>query len=254
MTDLLAGFGAPNVNDVKTIKAWSFSGLRIFEACPERARRKYIDREPEAPRDANNPAERGIRIHANAEQYITGEAPELIPELTKHYKAELNRLRERYDEQPEHFAIEQDWGFDADWQPTGFFDENVWCRMKLDVLEFPEDSPETAVIIDWKSGKKFGNEMKYNQQGQLYAIGTFVKYPEIQALKAQFLFTDTGEKMNCIYARDKLPPIITNFTKRGLAMTSAVHFPAKANKMNCRYCPYSMNNGGTDTCPYGVEV
>lgn len=254
MNDLLSGFGATATEDTKTIKAWSFSGLRVFETCEEHARLKYIEREPEPERDDNAANERGKRIHDNAEKYIRGELSELPKELSKHWEAELNRLREEFAEEPHRFQLEEDWGFTHDWEPTGFFDDNVWCRMKLDVLEFPMGIENHADVIDWKSGKKWGNEVKYTQQGQLYAVGTFMKYPELLSIKTRFLFTDTGEKMERVYSRNQMPPILTNFTQRGERMTTAMHFKPKPSKIACRFCPYGPNGRGRNICVHGVEI
>ena len=29
-------------------------------------------------------------------------------------------------------VVEEDWGFTAEWEITGWWDDDVWCRMKLD--------------------------------------------------------------------------------------------------------------------------
>ena len=60
------------------INRWSYSKLGTYESCPKKAYYRYIEKLPEEKHPA---AERGIKIHNLAEQYITGEIKEIPREL-----------------------------------------------------------------------------------------------------------------------------------------------------------------------------
>ena len=56
------------------INRWSHSRLSTYESCPKKAFYRYVRKHPEETHPA---AERGIKIHNLAEQYIKGELPEV---------------------------------------------------------------------------------------------------------------------------------------------------------------------------------
>lgn len=233
------------------ISTWSYSRLKIFESCPYHAYLEYAEKRPIPPTVNKTAADRGTRVHEQCEKWIRGE------EVTDFHKL-LEKKSDILDEYKEAFTqslveVEEDWGFTSDWQPCGFFDDNVWGRMKLDVFYRP--TPEYGIPIDWKTGKAFGNEMYHTQQGQAYAIGCFARYPELEFAEVQFHYLDQNCKpLTRKYTREKAEKLQLSLDKRARRMTEATEFPAKPNKINCRWCPYSPNNGGDSSCPWGVEV
>ena len=141
------------------ITAWSHSRLVVYEQCPFHLKLKYIDKIPEPIRPLpsgkkEHANERGTRIHEAAELFVKG-GVELIPELG-HFAEELHQLRDLYEKGT--VSLEGDWGFNYDWEPVGWTSEDIWGRVKLDAFVQPD--PEAAIIIDYKSGKKYGNEIK----------------------------------------------------------------------------------------------
>jgi CRISPR/Cas system-associated exonuclease Cas4 (RecB family) len=94
----------------------------LYESCPQKYRLKYIDKEPEPPKAADNAADRGNRVHTDLEGYLKGtnDLPEEATKLQDVYDKLLNKK----------LTIEEDWGFNKDWQPTGWFDDDISCRIK----------------------------------------------------------------------------------------------------------------------------
>jgi len=230
-----------------TIKAWSYSRLGVFETCPLRAKLAYIDRIQELPRPlppgkTEHANDRGSRIHDAAELYVKGNV-ELIPEL-KHFKTELHALRDLY--RAGKVSTEGEWAYDRNWLPVQWADSKAWLRMKLDALV--RVSKTHAVVIDYKTGKRYGNEIKHAEQGQLYQLGTFLRYPELETIDVEFWYTDQDELTLMSYRRDQGMRYFKNFDNRGKAMTDATDFPAKANAWNCRWCPFHNKEGGTGHC------
>jgi RecB family exonuclease len=199
-------------------------------------------------RDADNAGERGNRVHKVAEDYVKGERDNTTKEVSK-FKEDLDMLREDYKDGK--VEVEGDWAFTTEWEQTGWWDKNAWARIKLDVWETLDE--HTGRVIDHKTGKKFGNEVKHTQQGQLYMVAGFMRHPEITLIETEFWYLDHGLKLKKKYSRDKLPLYLKKFNKRALAMTCATEFPAKPSKMNCRWCDYGVENG-TGDCPYAVPL
>jgi hypothetical protein len=232
------------------IKTWSYSRLTVFEQCPLRAKLAFIDRIPEPerplpPGKTEHANDRGTRIHEAAEMFVRG-GVELIPEL-QHFLPEFENLRTLYAQGK--VSLEGEWGINREWKPVAWMDRDVWCRVKLDAMV--RLHPEQAVVIDYKTGKKSGNEVKHAEQGQLYAVGTANRNPELEEVIVEFWYTDQNEITSKIYDLDDIEHFRQKFHDRGITITSAMEFPAKPNIFNCKWCPYGPK--GTGHCQVGVQ-
>jgi len=228
-----------------TIKAWSFSGLQVYESCPYRAYLRYIQREPEPEAKPDAPNVRGSRIHDEAECFVRGTGP-----LT----AGLKKFKEQFEELKTLFnsgivELEENWGIDNEWNPCSWDDQQLWGRIKLDA--FVRVDQASCRVIDYKTGKSWGNEVKHTQQGIVYGITALMRYPEIDAVQVEFWYTDEGKCKPRVYSREQLMKQLPKLNARAVAMTSATEFPFKANKYNCKWCPYRPGNTGV--CEWGVE-
>jgi hypothetical protein len=198
-------------------------------------------------------ADRGTQIHTEAENFVRGEG-----DFTKH----LAKFATYFDECRTLFfnnkmVIEENWGFTKDWMVTGWFDDNIWMRMKLDnFIDVATDDKTGVVVIgtatDYKSGKKFGNEVAHNQQGQIYVLGSFLRYPSLEVCNIDFKYLDHGLETRKTYTREKAMKFFPSWDKRLKAMTSATTFPPKPNKINCMWCPFGPNKGD-GSCEWGVD-
>lgn len=230
------------------IKTWSYSRLTIFESCRHHAELKFIRKisEPERPLPpgkTEHANDRGTRIHEAAEAYVRG-GVELIPELAS-MKVEFARLRDLF--KAGKVSLEGEWGFNAGWNPVAYFSNDVWVRIKLDAMVTL--SKTHAVVIDYKTGRKAGNEVKHAEQGQLYQIATFLRNEELEKVDVEFWYTDQDEITRVSYTRAQGLRFMKNFNNRGLAITTATDFPPSVNAFSCRWCPYkAVEKGGTGDC------
>lgn len=226
------------------IKAWSFSTLDVYNKCPYRSYlhkvKKYVQEQAEA-------AGRGERVHGQFEDYIQCKTDMPTNDM-RHKLDEANHLRAAFQEG--RVEIEENWGFDANWQPVGFFDKNVWARIKLDAME--HETKTSAIVTDWKTGKKMGNEMKHTKQLQLYAIAAFLRYPDLQFIEGRMEYTDQASKnrLSKTWTRERAMLLLPSWTNAATAMTTQTVFQAKPNTSNCKFCPYHPDKGGQ--CVYGV--
>lgn len=222
------------------VKTWSASSLRKFEQCPYAI---YLGRVEKIPEVSGPAADRGTRIHDLAEQYIRGEIEELPKELKK-FESRFRDVRAAFEEG--RVQCEENWGFTIDWEPCEWVGPTTWCRMKLDCIEF--ESPTSAIARDWKTGRKFGNEIVHRQQEMIYAIGTFMRYPNLEFLRTEFWYLDHAEDTQGTYTRAEAMALMPRLKHRAIQMTSAIEFPAKPSVHNCRWCSYREEH-----CEWGVS-
>lgn len=232
------------------LKAGSYSRLEVFEKCKAQAKYKFIDKipEPERPLPAGKTEhanDRGTRLHNAAEMYVKG-GVELIPELKK-FEGEFDKAREMYANSEA--TTEGEWAFTREWEPVAWMSSNVWVRIKCDLVLFPEE--EYAVVVDYKSGKKYGNEIKHNEQLQMYTIGALCKYPELKKVTTELWYLDLDDLSTITYNRDQGLRLIPQYEKRILALTECEEWPANPNKFSCRWCAYGPKGSGH--CQVGIQ-
>lgn len=235
---------------MKDITAWSFSRLKDYESCPLKAYMKYVEKRSQDHMD-RTAADRGTMVHLACENFVKGEG-DFIKEMAK-FRDYFGALRTEYQEG--NVTLEEDWGFDTDWSPCGWFDETVWCRMKLDNLRVitkdENNNPIHIVATDYKTGKKYGNEVSHGQQGQIYALGTFLRYSSCEVVDVELIYLDQGQTTKRTYTREKAMKFLPSWTTRGKKMTEATDYPPKPNKMTCMWCPFGPQNGN-GVCEWGV--
>lgn len=230
------------------IPTWSFSRIQDFEQCKRRAKLKYLDKIPEPerplpPGKTEHANDRGTRIHDAAERFVRG-GIEMIPELNK-FSRELERLKVLYAEGK--VSLEGEWAMNRAWEAVAWASSDAWLRLKLDALVFL--SPTEAVAIDYKTGRRYGNEVKHNEQLQLYQLVTFLRYPQLETIHAELWYLDADELTHACYTRNQGLRFRRSFEQRGDAMTTCIDFPANPNIFSCKWCPYK----GTDHCDKGVQ-
>jgi hypothetical protein len=237
--------------DYPPITAWSISRLRNFETCAYRVALESAEKREKPPQPDDGPLQRGIRVHGVAEAYVKGETDELIEELSKSKVVEvLEFYRACYAEGKA--IVEEDWGHRNDWSVTGFWDDDVWLRLKLDAATFLDEGKTAALITDYKTGKSWGKEVKSYEQGAIYTIAMMFRNPTLMNVECNFLYTDENKIKPFKFTRLQMPPLIKRFTQRALRLTLCTRFEPKPNRGNCMYCPFGPNEQGNNACPHGI--
>ena len=231
----------------KSIERVSFSRLQDFEKCKLLAKLKYIDKVPEPerplpPGKTEHANDRGTRIHDAAELFVRG-GVELIPELES-FSDEYHELRTMFAEGK--VQLEGEWAVDHNWSPVAWNSADAWCRMKLDAMV--DNGDGTARVIDYKTGKRYGNEIKHTEQGQVYQLATFLRFPEIDHITVEFWYTDLGEVDTKQYSRAQGVSYFDKYNSRFLGVTTCSDFPPNPNAFSCKWCPYNGN-----ACEHGVS-
>lgn len=227
------------------VSAWSISTLEKFEQC---AYQIYISKVKKIKEEQGEAAARGEQVHLAAQQYVEGTREDLIPELKK-YADKIEQLKIEYAKG--NVENEGEWGFTIDWQKTGWISPDVWARVKLDVYVRVDE--HSARVIDYKTGKKFGNETKHGQQGLLYAIAAFMRDPNLQFVDVEFWYTDQKleDATKKSYTREQALMFHPGFHNRGVKMTTEKDFEPNPSKMNCLWCAFKK--GEHPECRWGVK-
>lgn len=236
------------------ISSWSYSKLTDFEKCRKMFWLKHVEKIPEPerplpPGKTEHANDRGSRIHDSCERYVSGLDDTLVPEVDKYFGPQLDLLRVLYKEGM--VSLEGEWGMNEDWEPTEWKD--AWLRLKLDAIVFHDDTQ--ATVIDYKTGRKFGNEVKHAEQLQLYQLVSFLRYPKLERVTAELWYLDQpdGDNLTSMtFTRAQGLRFRPGFNKRGVSVTSCDSFPANPSIHTCKWCQYGPWGGGQ--CEVGVQA
>ncbi len=222
---------------------WSLSRLQRFEECPYRVKLQYIDKVEDT--QPHKSAERGSKIHEEAERFVKG-LETFFPKSLKHFYPDFTALRLHYD--AGNVSCEEEWGFDREWQEAPW--DTAWLRVKCDcVLRFSENE---MLIVDYKTGQKYGNEVKHQQQLQLYAVAGLMKYPQVETVVCELWYLDKNELTRFLLERNELDKYKEYFTQAGERICAETEFAPNPNLHSCRFCPYAPNRQAD--CEFGVAV
>jgi len=217
------------------IKAWSYSRLSNYEKCAFLAKCKYVDKIPEPPAPA---MERGKEAHAILEKFMSGYAEDRdnIPGW-EHFGPLMVELRALSP------LVEQQWGYNDQWQPTDWFGKDTWFRAVLDVAAVYSDN--TADVVDFKTGRERDT---HADQADLYAVALIMRYPMVKELNVRFWYLDLGTESVFTYTRDQVLPLRQKWEKRALPMLTDTTFAPRPGH-HCNWCYASASNGGP--CRFG---
>ena len=232
------------------VKVWSFSSLKAFENCPWQIKLSKVDK---LPQKSGQAAERGSFIHDQCEQWVRG-GIEKLPHDNKtkfdQLQSDFDLLKAYYDEGK--VQMEENWGIRTDWSPCDWdAGDELWGRGKLDAFILEDE--KSCRIIDYKTGRRFGNEYKHMDQGLSYALHAMHRYPELDVFQVEFWYIDDGTKMVKVFKRAQLQILLPRYHDRAVEMTTTTSFIPNANKNSCRFCPYGSNRNKKGE-PYGTGV
>lgn len=139
------------------IPPWSYSNLRNYEQCPKKYNHMYIlkDLPKEPPTEA---LKYGNLVHSAMEHRINKGTP--LPQ-------ELSHLEKFCSFGPYMVKAEVSVAIRANGQPCGFWDSDVWGRGKIDVEVTAGAGFSTAVLYDWKTGKRYEDPEELELQAAL---------------------------------------------------------------------------------------
>lgn len=213
----------------KTPGAWSYSGLKTFETCPKKYEAEKITKEVKFT--DSEATLYGKALHTAAEEYIRdgkeipGQFAFIKPYLDKLIAIPGEKLCEIK------LGVKKE---DGRLVACDFFDSGVWFRGIADLVII---DGKKGWVIDYKTGKS----AKYadTRQLALMAAALFLKFPELERIKASLLFVVSKEFIRADYEAERGLDIFGELadllTQREVAYNTGVWNP-RPNGLCKRFC------------------
>lgn len=219
--------------------AWSYSAWAMYDQCPSRYHGAKVLKLAEPPSRA---LEEGNAFHVQIAAYVRGHRPGL-PERPIHERIMpiVEQLKATEDK-----IVEEQWGFDREWKPTGWFTKGpkqTWLRVILDAFVAYEDN--TGIAGDWKTGKRYDSN---DDQMELFGCSTLTRFPALNEVETRLWYVDNGAEECATFKRSELPALRAKWDARAVTMLSDREWRAKPND-KCRFCVRARQNGGD--CKFG---
>lgn len=211
--------------------AWSFSKLKNFEVCPKRyyetdILKNYTD-------DDNTELAWGTRVHdVMAKRCEKGE--KIPDDMPAHYELWAQRVLvgggELFVEQQ--LAIDENF-LEAPWFAARDGSGRIpWFRAKVDFLKI---QGPIALLVDWKTGKI----QDESYQLALSCACAFAKWPELEAIRASYVWLKEDAESTEIIKRTDMPHLWRSLWPRVTKLASAhqsMSFPPTPNRTCRQWC------------------
>lgn len=222
----------------KRFTAWSISRYLDHsgpDGCPRRSKLRHLDKIDAGP---PGPAlVRGRQVHVDGDAYLSKQTAK-VPEAYTSFATEMRQLR------PKLLAHEASWAFTKDWEPTGWFDANVWCRVRCDAVA--KKLRTGALVIDFKTGQmRDYRREEYRMQLELYAVAAFAQLAGVKVVTCELWYVDHGviyggAEDGYVYQRSAFSTLVKTWADRVKKMMHDRVFSPRPGAY-CRYCPYSKS-------------
>ena len=209
---------------------WSYSMLNAFETCPLQLKETRLTKRFS---DRNKFNAAGTNDHS-AMEHRTRDGQPLPPHMRK-----FEKIAGRILQIPGKQTSELELAVTKNWEPTGWFSKNAWCRAKVD---FSVTSPDATSVsmFDWKFGKYRSanrwDQLKINSLlMQVHTDGPTSTYNNALVWLGQ---KPGIEKL--VLTADHLPAIKEQIMEKVAPLNRAWledDFPAKQNGLCKKHCP-----------------
>lgn len=210
--------------------AFSYSRITSYEQCPRKFHAVSVAKS--VKEEESGPMAYGKELHLAFANYIKKGTP--LPLHLKQYEKYLAAIKKATGT----FIVEQQLAINANYEATGWFDKDVYCRIISDLTIL---NGKTGVMWDYKTGKL----SKDFTQLRLAAAVMFLLVPELEKIVLAYLWTKTKEITRETITRDEMPGVWTDLLPRIQRYQDAHHdnnFPPKPNPF-CKGCV-------VNTCQY----
>lgn len=207
--------------------AWSYSKLKNFETCPKR--HYEIDITKRIKEEESEQLAYGNQLHSAIAARIEKGTPLPAP------YASMEEWAERVLTGEGTILVEQKLAITKDLQPCEFFARDAWFRGVADVVKIVGP---VALVLDWKTGKILEDGV----QLALTAQCVFAHHPQVQKIRAEFVWLKENATTRGNYARSDMVQLWNNLTPRLEALEHAHNtttYPARPGPLCRRWCPVS---------------
>jgi hypothetical protein len=216
---------------------WSYSTLTAFETCPKRHYHTRVAKDIYDP--PGEAAAWGDVVHKSIEKRLTSGAQ--LPTGIQRYEPIVEALADY----PGTRIVEYKMAITSSMKPSGWTTPGTWCR---GIVDFGIVAPQTAVLIDWKTGKR----KPESDQLKLFAGLAFAHFPNVEVVKTAFVWLKEEAVDKDEFRRDQTTEIWQEFAPRVQRMERAYKdekFPPKPSGLCRKHCPVPQR-----LCQYSGKV
>ena len=228
----------------KKLFSWSFSRYNVYSKCPAQAKYKFIDKlgEPGSPA-----LDHGSEVHDQIDEFIIGK----LKRLCDSARPSIDTIKMARKLYKKGVTAEPGctWAFKKDWSKTTWDDWfGCWLRIKVDHAAVVDGR---LIIKDWKTGAyRPYNVNEYMEQLELYVVGGFLTYPDVQEVEVSLEYVEHGTQypeIPMVYKRKQLKLLQAKWENKSRAMLKDTVYKATPHSL-CRFCHFRKDNGGP--CAY----
>lgn len=255
--------------DLVSLGPWSFSKYKALKKCPFQFYLKYILKVklPEEALIQSDPisANVGKAAHEILEMIMAGKSVDHSYAAVKKSYIESKALTEKvwiekvdtlnynitkFKEKIDQFErlnpikrtmLELRIGVTRDFQPTGFFSNDVWLRGVLDLALFLESLD--AIILDHKTGGNAQGIKNYEEQLDWYKVLIHFGIQEVSGVQTGIHFIQEGEVKMASYSdrqaiENKLKHVIEMSIEGAIDMLKEHGYFKHIRGPHCKWCEY----------------
>lgn len=205
--------------------AWSHSALKSYEMCPKKHWHTRIKKDFQE--DWGDATSYGDEVHKAMDVRLKHKKE--LPLGMRH----LEEYALSIEKAPGELYTEQRLALNAEFQPTGYFDNDVWVRGQLDVAKV---RGSRCVVFDYKTGRRRDD---FDQLALMAAL-MLCHEPKLEVVATAFIWIKDKAVVPRKYRRDELAAIWNTFLPRVNRMELAFKtddWPAKQNGLCRKHCP-----------------
>lgn len=210
--------------------AFSFSRLNQYEECPKKFHAVGIAK---SVREVETqPMKDGKAAHKALELRVR-DGKVLPPNLVH-----LESMAKVIVAAPGDKRTEQQLAINANYEPTGWFDKDVYCRA---IVDLSVNNGPRAVLFDYKTGKMSPDFTQMRLTGAVY----FEHQPAVELLDLAYVWLKSKKITKETMRRDEIPDVWNGLLPRIQRYQDAFgaqDFPARPGRQ-CKWCPVK-------SCPY----
>lgn len=213
--------------------SWSFSKLKNYETCPKR--HYHVD----VARDVREPESEELRFGNQLHDLMAkrlGPSRTPLPQGWEKYEPYAAKVDLPASHPTGKLLVEQKLAITKDYAPCDWRSNEAWYRGIADVLKI---IGPVALLVDWKTGKV----SEESQQLVLAAACVFAAHPEVQKIRAEFVWlkhdATTREDVN----RADMPAMWANLMPRIEELQAANEqsvYPPKPGFLCRKWCPVTF--------------
>ncbi len=208
------------------LKTFSHSALSVFETCPKQFEHIYILKD--VSREDTEETLWGSKVHKELEDYATVGSP--VKQDICAFGAKIIDATRNWEGGT--FA-ENKFGLTADYKPTDFYSTDAALR---GVIDYGAINGNRALLVDYKTGK-----MKDDfKQMQIFTVAAFAMYPQLEKVKASYVWLKYEQTTDRVFERTDLPSLIAEVEDRVSVVRAHVeagNFPMKPSGLCRGWCP-----------------